>query len=206
MRIDILFFEEGENSVYIFVGEGVVHREAEHGVGDAVGVGEVLAGGGGEGTVGAELADEGVEVAASEDVRLAHREIELVAGFAEFLCVDENREVAVVVTHSGHVVEEGDALDVAQCLAVAVGDFLTGGDGCIDLAEVEKAVCRAHLVHLGVDAGSHDLGFASESEVLEIIYAFLGLLVMHHHGASLDCVVDLGGMEGERGHVAGVED
>ena len=49
-------------------------------------------------------------------------------------------EVAVVVAHSRHVVEEADAIHVAQCLAVGVGHFLTGSYRGIHLTEIEESV------------------------------------------------------------------
>ena len=101
----------------------MVHRQAEDGVGKSVGNGKILACGGWKPLVGAELADEGIEVAASEDVGFLHLLIECIACLAEPLRIYEDREVAVVVAHSRHVVEEADAIHVAQCLAVGVSTF-----------------------------------------------------------------------------------
>jgi len=117
-----------------------VHRQAEYCVGKFMCNGEVLARCRGKPLVGAELADEGIEVAASEDVGLLHLLIERIARLAEPLRIYEDREVAVVVAHSGHVVEEADTLNVAQCLTVGVGHFLTGGYRRIHLTEIEESV------------------------------------------------------------------
>lgn len=202
----IFLSEEFEDTVEVFIGELVVHGEAEDGVGYAVGNGQVLFGGGGEAAVGGELADEGIEVAAGEDPLGFHLFVELVAGLAEFLSVDEDGEVGVVVAHAGHVVEEGDAGHGPQGLAVADGHLVALGDGCVHLAEGEQAVGGAHFVHLGVDAGGHDGDLAGEAEVFEVVDAAFGLLVVDDHGAAFDGVVDFGGVEGEGGDVAGVED
>ena len=83
---------------------------------------------------------------------------------------------------------------------------MAGLDGCIDLLEIQQAIGSAHLVHLGVDARGDDLGLAGKAEILEVVDALLGLLVVHDHGASLNGVIDLGGMEREGGHVACIED
>lgn len=71
----------------------MVHWEAEDCVGEPVRLGEVLACGGGEAAVCGELADEREEVSAAEHVGLPHLEVQLVACPAEFLSVDEYREV-----------------------------------------------------------------------------------------------------------------
>ena len=101
---------------------------------------EILARGGWKPLVGAELAYEGIKVAASENVGFLHLLIECITGLAEPLRIYEDREIAVVVAHSGHVVEEADALNIAQCLAVGVGYFLTGGYSRIHLTEIEESV------------------------------------------------------------------
>lgn len=44
------------------------------------------------------------------------------------------------MAHAGHVVEECDAGDVAEGLAVGCGGAVAGVDGGVDLAEVEEAV------------------------------------------------------------------
>ena len=199
------FADTPDHPLHVFFGEGMVHGEADDGVCHAVGVGQVFLAGGGESAVGGELADERVEIASAEDFLAAHLEVELVAGDAVLLGVDEDGEVAVVMAHAGHVVPEGDAGHGAERLAVAYGHLVAGLDGLVHLAEVQQSVGGAHLVHLGVDARCDDLGLAGEAEVLEVVDTAFGLLVVHHHGAALDGVVHLRGMEAERGHVAGVE-
>ena len=186
--------------------EEVVDGEADDGVGHAGGVGEVLAGGAGQASVSGEGADEGIEVATGVDAVFAQLEIELIARHAVGLGIDEDGEVAVVVAHARHVVPEGDALDGAQGLAVTYGDLMARLDSGIDLTQVEQAEGSTHLVHLAVDAGCDDLGLAGEAEVLEVIDAFFGLLVVNDQGTALGSAEDLGGMETERGHVALAED
>ncbi len=95
------------------------------------------------------------------------------------------------MAHSGHVVEECHALDIAEGIAVSFRHLAPRLDCGVHLTEVQYAVGRAHLVHLGVDAGCHYGSLVGEAEVLEVVYALLGLLVLHHHRAPLDGVVYL---------------
>ncbi len=187
-------------------GEFVVDGEADDGVGHAGGVGEVLAGGAGQATIGGEVADERIEVTAGKDAVLTQLEVEFVARHAIFLGIDEDGEVAVVVAHTGHVVPEVDTLNGAQGFTVTDGDLVARLDGGIHLLQVEQAEGGAHLVHLAVDARGNDLGLAGKAEVLEIVNAFLGLLVLHNKGSSLGSAEDLGAMKTQRGHVALGED
>ena len=180
--------------------------KADDGVGHVGGVGEVFAGGAGQASVSGEGANEGIEVAAGVDAVFAQFEIELIARHAVGLGIDEDGEIAVVVAHARHIVPEGDALDGAQGLAVTYGDLMARLDSGIDLTQVEQAEGSTHLVHLAVDAGCDDLGLAGEAEVLEVIDAFFGLLVVNDQGTALGGTKDLGGMETERGHVALAED
>ena len=136
---------------------------------------------------------------------LAHLVVKLVAGHAVFLGINKDGEVAVVVAHAGEVVPELDAFDVAEGLAVTDGYLMAGLNGDVYLAEVEKAVGGAYLVHLAVDAGGDDAGLSGETEVLEVVDALLSLLIVHHHGSTLHGVVHLGGVETERGNVASVK-
>ena len=195
-----------EDALLVGGGEVVVDGEADDGVGHAGGVGQVLAGGAGQASVSGEGADEGIEVATGVDAVFAQLEIELIARHTVGLGIDEDGEVAVVVAHARHVVPEGDALDGAQCLAVTDGDQMACFDSGIDLTQVEQAEGGTHLVHLAVDAGCDDLGLASEAEVLEVIDAFFGLLVVNDQGTALGGAEDFGAMETERGHVALAED
>lgn len=119
--------------------------------------------------------------------------------------MDENGEITVIVAHARDVVPELDTGNITQSLAVTDGNLVAGLDGLVDLTEVEESVGGAYLVHLGVDAGSNDLGLSGKAEVLEVIDASFGLLVMHHHGTTFDSVVDFGGMETQSGHVTSVE-
>lgn len=167
--------------------------------------GEILRGGGREAAVCAERADERVEIAAAQDVMFLHSEVELVAAAAVFLFVHKDREVAVVVLDTRHVVEEGDARDIPQGFTIADGDLVAGFDGGIDDLELAKAISGTDLVHLAVDARADDLSLAGEAEVLQEVYTLLGLCVLHHHRAALYGVEHLGGVEAEGGHVAGIE-
>ena len=202
----MLLDNQVDYALLVGIGEFVVDGEAEDGVGHAGGVGEILAGGAGQAAVGGEVADEGIEVAAGEDALSAQLVEEFVARHAVVLSINEDGEVAVVVAHAGHVVPEVDTVDGAQGLTVTDGDLMTGLDAGIHQAQVQQAVGGAHLVHLAVDAWGHDLGLAGKAEVLQIVYALLGLGIVHDKGTALDGVIDLGGVETQGGHVALVED
>ena len=78
--------------------------------------------------------------------------------------------------------------------------------GGIHLSQIEQTVGTAHLVHLGVDARGDHFWLSCKTKILQVINTLLGLLVVHHHCAALDGVIDLGGMEREGGHVTCIED
>ena len=183
----------------------MVHGQADDLFGDPVRHRQVLRPRGVEPPVGRERADERVEVPASEYIVVLHLLVEAVARHAVFLRVHEDREVGVVVPHARHVLEVGDALNVLQTLAVELSDMPPRGDCVVHMPEVDKPHGRTYLVHLAVDARSHDRGFVREAEVLEVVDALLGLLVVHDKRAALHGVVHLGGVEAQRGHVARVE-
>ena len=107
--------------------------------------------------------------------------------------------------HARHVLEVGDSLDVLQTLAVQLCDMPPRGDCVVHMPEVDEPHGRADLVHLAVDAGGNHGGLSSEAEVLEVVDALLGLLIVHDECAALHGVVHLGGMEAQRGHVARIE-
>lgn len=109
------------------------------------------------------------------------------------------------MAHAWHVVEEGYAFHVAQGVAVFDGDLVSGFDCSVYLLQVEQTVSRAYFVHLAVDAGADDGCFVGEAEVLQIIYALLHALVVHHHRAAFNGVVDFRCVETERAKVAGIE-
>ena len=134
----------------------MMHGQADDTVGHLVCLRQVLTRGTGKAAIGGEIGDEGIEVAATEDVLGLHLEVEFVTGPAVLLGIHEDGEVGVVVTHTGHIVPEGDAWDGTQGFAVLDGDLVTGFDCGIDLLEVQEAIGAAHLVHLGVDARSYD--------------------------------------------------
>ena len=183
----------------------MVHGQADDLLGDSVRNRQVLRPRGVEPPVGREGADERVEVPAAEDVVVFQLLIEAVARHAVFLRVHEDREVGVVVPHARHVLEVGDSLDALQPLAVQLRDMPPRGDCVVHMPEVDEPHGRADFVHLAVDSRSHDRGLVGETEVLEVVDALLGLLVVHDERAALHGVVHLGGVEAQRGHVARVE-
>ena len=125
----LFFYDAPHDSFNIFIRQCVVHRQTDDFVGHLRGDGEVLGGSTGQAAVGTEGADEGIEIAAAPNALLLHLEIELVASHTVFLGIDENREVTVVMADAGHIIEETDAGNIPQGLAVAVGHLLAGGDG-----------------------------------------------------------------------------
>ena len=175
----------------------MMHGQTDNFVSHLRGNGKVLFRCTGQTSISGEVADEGVEVASAEDALLAHLEVQFVSGHAVAVGVDEDGEVGVVVLHIGEVVPELDAVNVFESFAVFDGNLMACLDGGIHLSEVEQSVGGAHLVHLGVDAGGDHLGLSREAEVLQVVDAALGPLVVHDHGTALDGVVHLGGMEGE---------
>ena len=198
--------DDVEDAVKVSLGEFVMDGYADDRIGHASGIGQILAGSAGQAAIGGEGADERIEVAAGKDVPLAQLGVQFIAGAAIDIGIDKDGEVAIVVAHAGHVVPEGDALDGAQGLAVADGDLSALSDGGIDLTQVEQTIGRAHLVHLTVDAGGDDFGLALEAEVLEVVDALLHLGVTHDERPTLDGVIDLSGMETQRGHVSLLKD
>ena len=136
---------------------------------------------------------------------LLHPGVQFVTGLPVCVCVHEDGEVGVVVPDARHVLEEAYALDSAECFAVAVRHPVARLDGSIDLPEVKEAVSASDFVHLAVDAGADDRGLILESEVAKVIYLLLHLLRPADYRPAFKGVVDLRGVETERGDVAGRE-
>lgn len=155
--------------------------------------------------VAVECADERVEIPASQYVVLLHPGIQFVPRLPICFCVHEDGEVGVVVPDARHVLEESYALDFAESFAVAVRDHVACFYGSIDLPEVKQSVCASDLVHLAVDAGADDRGLVLKSEVAKVIYLLLHLLRPADYCPAFEGVVDLCGVETERGDVTGRE-
>ena len=85
--------------MYVFICQCVMHRQADDTVCHLVGNGEILRTGTLQPTVGGELADEGIEVAAPMNTLLFHLEIELIARHAIFLGIYKNREIGIIKPH-----------------------------------------------------------------------------------------------------------
>ena len=193
------------NPLNIPVGQQMVHRQADDLLGNSVRHRQVLGPGGVETPVGRKRAYERVEVPASEYIVVLQLLVEAVAGHAVLLRIHEDREVGVVVPHARHVLEVGDSFDFLQTLAVQLRDMPPRGDCVVHMPEVDEPHGRADLVHLAVDSRGHDRRLVGETEVLEVVDALLGLLVVHDERAALHGVVHLRGVEAQRGHVASVE-
>lgn len=82
----------------------MVHRQTNHLVGHTSGYRQILRACAVESAIGAEIADQWVEIPATQDALLPHFEIELVASHAVFLGVDKDGEIAVIVLDTGEVV------------------------------------------------------------------------------------------------------
>ena len=184
----------------------MVHRQTNHTIRHLMRIRQFLWCSTLQTTIGGELADQWIEVATTQDIRSLHLGIEFVTSHAVFLRIHEDREVAVVVFHARHIVKERDALHWAQSLSVLDSYLMTCLDGCIHLLQVQQTVCAAHLVHFTVDARSYHRCLACKAEVLQVVDAQLGLLILHDHRTALDGVIHLGGMETQRRDVACVED
>lgn len=184
----------------------MVHRQADDLLRDAVRHRQVLPRRRLQAPVRRELADERIEVPAAVDVPGFQPLVELVPGHAVLFRIYEDGEVGIVVPHAGHVLEIGEAGDIPQALTVSGGHSASCLDRGVDVPEVDQSHCRAHLVHLAVDARGHDRGLSGEPEVLQVVDPLLGLLVMHYERSALYGVVHLRGVETEGGHVALVED
>ena len=184
----------------------MMHGQADDLLRDAVRHGKVFPRGRLQATVGREVADKGIEVPAAVDVPRLQFVVQLVPCHAILLRVHEDGEIGVVVPHAGHVLEVGDTGDIPQALTVSGGHSASCLDRGVDVPEVDQSHCRAHLVHLAVDARGYDSSFSGEPEVLQVVDTLLGLLVVHHERSALYRVVHLRGVEAEGGHVALVED
>ena len=110
------------------------------------------------------------------------------------------------MTNARHVLEVRDAGNIFKSLAVCDGHLVSCIDGLINMFEVDKTHGRTNLVHLPVDARSNDCDLTGKAEVLEVVYALLGLRIVCHQSAALYRVVHLRRVEAERGHVARVKD
>ena len=184
----------------------MMHGQADDLLRYAVRHGKVLPRGRPQATVGREVTDKGIEIPSTVDVPRLQFVVQLVSCHAILLRVHEDGEVGVVVPHAGHVLEVAYTGDIPQALTVSGGHSASCLDRCVDVPEVDQSHCRAHLVHLAVDARGHDRGFSGEPEVLQVVDPLLGLLVVHHKRPALYRVVHLRGVEAEGGHVALVED
>ena len=183
----------------------MVHRQADNFIGYLGCHRQILWCCRGQSTIGAEGADEREEVATAQHVFFFHLEVELVAGLAIFLCIDEDGEIAVVMTHSRHIVEETDAKDVAQGFAIFDGYLMAFLDSGINLLKVQQTIGSTYLVHLAVDTRSYNLGLSGEAEVLQVVDAFLGLLVVHNECTTFEGVIDFGGVKTQCGHIACIQ-
>ena len=195
-----------QHPIHILPAQLMVHRKADDLLRYAVGYGKVLFRSGLQPPVRRELADQGIEVSAAVDVSRLQLFVQLVPRHAVLLRVHEDREVRIVVPNARHVLEVRDAGNIFKSLTVCDGHLVSRLDGLVNMFEVDKTHRGAHLVHLPVDAGSNDCGLTGKAEVLEVVYALLGLCIVHHQSAALYRVVYLRRVEAERGHVARVKD
>ena len=183
-----------------------MHRQTNHAICHLVCIRQILWCCTLQATIGGELADQWIEIAATQDIRCLHLGIEFITGHAVFLRIHEDREVAVVVLYARHIIEEGNALHWAQCLSVFDSYLMTSLDGCIYLLQVQQTIGATHLVHLTVDTRTNHRGLACKTEILQVVDALLGLLIVHDHRTALNGVIYLGGMETQRGDVTSVKD
>lgn len=107
------------------------------------------------------------------------------------------------LTCQGHAVQAGDGGDGH---AVAGGNLGATCQRPVDVLELQQTEGGLHLVHLTVDAGGDDPGFARETEVLEVIDMLLRLGIRADDGAALKGVEDLGRVKAQHRKVAVLED
>lgn len=202
-----------QHSIHVLVCEGVVHGEADDEIGETVGIGEVGGRCRRQAAIGGELADERIEIAATENVRGFHLEIEFVAGHTILLCINQNREIRTIpivvlrrLQELRFAIEKRNTFDILQGSDILLGNLFAGSNSGIYIAQVEQAIRCTHLVHLGVDARGDDRHLVVETEVLQVINTALGFRIGHNHCTALDGIVHLGGMETERTHIACFED
>ena len=103
-------FHHLQDALGALCGEGVVHGEAEDGIRQGAGHGDLGGLGGGGVAVGGEGGDDGVEVAACKDAALLEEGEEFVARAAVLGGINEDGEIGVVVAHAGDVLQAADAV------------------------------------------------------------------------------------------------
>ena len=183
----------------------MVHGETEDTISHLMRIGQVIWVSRLQAAIGGELGYQWIEIPTAKDILFLHLEVELVTGHAIRLGIHKDGEVAIVVLHARHIVEEGDALDIAKGLPVLDSDLLAGGNTIIYQLKIKQAVGGTDLVHLTIDAWTNNGSFIGKTEVLQEVNALLGLFIGHNHRTTLNGVVDLGGMEAQRAHIAPVE-
>ena len=128
-----LFHDALQRSLHILVAQSMVHWQANHTIRHFMCVWQILWCCTLQATIGGELADQWIEIAASQDIRSLHLGIEFVTSHAIFLRIHEDWEVAVVVLHTRHIIKEGDTFHWTQSLTILDGYLMTSLDGCVHL-------------------------------------------------------------------------
>lgn len=103
---------------------------------------------------------------------------------------------------AGLLVHTLNAGHVGQCLAVLKSNLFAAGNGLVHMFELRQPQGGLELIHLGIDAGGHHGGFATEAKVLQVVDAFLHLSRVAHNGSTFEGVEHLGGMEAQYAHIA----
>ena len=104
-----------------------------------------------------------------------------------------------------HVIKKGNSLDVAQGLPILYCNFMPGIYCLINLPEIQQSVRSPHLVHLAIYSWSNDFRLAGKAEILQIIYPFFCLLVMHNQCTAFDSIVYFRCMETQSRHVSRIK-
>jgi hypothetical protein len=66
-----------------------------------------------------------------------HLEVEVISAHVVLVRIDEDGEVTVIVTDTGHILEIGNALDILENVPVIDGHLVTCFNCGIDLPEVQ---------------------------------------------------------------------
>ena len=172
-----------------------MHRQANHTICHLMCLWQILFACTGQSSVGREFADEWVEVSSAQYVLFFHLEIQFIACHTVFLCINENREIAVVMLYAWHVVPEGDAFYWSQCFAIFNSYLMACFNSIVNLTEVQDALCCTHLIHLAINTRSNDFGLTGKAEVLQIVNTLLCLFIVHHHCTTFNGIINLCGMK-----------
>ena len=107
--------------------------------------------------------------------------------------------------HARHIIKECDTIHPTQRFTVLYGNLTTCSNGGIHLPQIQQSVCGTHFIHFTVYTRSHHGYLISKAKILQIVYTFLGLFIVHDQSTTLYRIINLGGMETECGHIPRIQ-